>query len=142
MVGSLEFSLVSVIPCQELDALSSSCAFVADKGAFMATGFRRLRRRLLAADGQHVFNYKTVDSTCRDALNSDLFPYTRIRCQEAFDASNATLALLGLDRQLPACTLCSFADFVEATQRNALGVTHLLAPECAAAVAGAQTPDL
>ena len=140
MVGQLEFSLASVIPCQELDALSSSCAYVADKGAFMATGFRRLRRRLLAADGQHVFDYKTVDSTCRDALNSDLFPYTRIRCQQAFDASNATLALLGLDRQLPACTLCSFADFVEATQRNALGVTHLLTPRALAIVLSRHGP--
>ena len=140
-VGVLEFSEASVIPCQELDALSSRCALVIDKKAYMAHGSRRTRRRLLATDAQaRVFDYETVDSTCRDALHSDLFPYTRIRCQEAFDASNATLALLGLHRQLSACTLCSIADLVEATHRNPLGITHLFAPSALAMVLSRHGP--
>ncbi len=40
--------------------------------------------------------------------------FTRVSCQEAFDASNTTLTLLGLDQQLPRCVFCSLADVLEA----------------------------
>ena len=110
-VGVVEFSLSSVIACQELDSYSSSCAFVSDMTTYIARGFRRTRRRLLGAgDAAQDFTYQTVDSVCRDALVTDSMLHTRISCQEAFDASNATLVFLGLHRQLPPCTLCSFAD--------------------------------
>jgi hypothetical protein len=126
--GVVEFSLSSVIPCQELDSSLSSCAFVPDVNAFLATGFRRVRRRLLGEDTR-VFTYRSMDSVCRDALLSDNLRYTRISCQEAFDNSNETLVMLGLDRQLPPCTLCSFADALEAAKHNPIAVLHLLNPQ-------------
>jgi hypothetical protein len=38
---------------------------------------------------------------CRESLASDALRFTRASCQAAFDASNTTLTLLGLDLQLP-----------------------------------------
>ena len=126
----VEFSLSSVIPCMELDSSRSSCAWALDVNAYMARGSRRVRRRLLSSDGgERVFTFKSVDSVCRDALLSDALPYTRAACQDAFDASNATLGLLGLHAQLPPCTFCSFADALNAAQHNPIAVMHLLSPQ-------------
>jgi hypothetical protein len=38
---------------------------------------------------------------CSEALASDALRFTCANCQAAFDASNTTLTLLGLQRQLP-----------------------------------------
>ena len=54
--------------------------------------------------------------------------FTRVSCQEAFDASNTTLTLLGLDRQLPRCAFCSLADALEAARHNPLVFLHLANP--------------
>ena len=51
--------------------------------------------------------------------------FTRASCQAAFDASNTTLTLLGLDRQLPWCAFCSLADALEAAPHNPLAFLHL-----------------
>ena len=53
-------------------------------------------------------------SVCRKAVASDTLHFTRASCQVAFDASNTTLTLLGLELQLPRCTFCSLADALEA----------------------------
>lgn len=134
--GVVEFALSSVIPCQELDASLSSCAFALDVGNHFARGFRRVRRRLLGEGGEdaRVFTYSSVDSVCRDALASESLRFTRVRCQEAFDASNATLVLLGLERLLPPCAFCSFADAVEAARHNPLAVLRLANPRMLALV--------
>jgi hypothetical protein len=65
---------------------------------------------------------------CRDALASDAMLFTRASCQAAFDASNTTLTLLGLDRQLPWCAFCSLADALEAARHNPLAFLHLANP--------------
>jgi hypothetical protein len=130
----VEFALASVVPCQELDSSLSSCAYVMDifsGGAFLARGFRRVRRRLLSDGGTadaRAYTYRSQDSVCRDALASDALLFTRASCQAAFDASNVTLALLGLERQLPACAFCSLADALEAARHNPLAFLHLLTP--------------
>jgi len=67
-------------------------------------------------------------SVCRDALASDAMLFTRASCQAAFDASNTTLTLLGLDRQLPWCAFCSLADALEAARHNPLAFLHLANP--------------
>ena len=54
--------------------------------------------------------------------------FTRASCQTAFDASNTTLTLLGLDRQLPWCAFCSLADALEAARHNPLAFLHLANP--------------
>ena len=54
--------------------------------------------------------------------------FTRASCQAAFDASNTTLTLLGLDRQLPRCAFCSIADALEAARHNPLAFLHLANP--------------
>jgi hypothetical protein len=143
-VGVVEFGLSTVIPCQELDSSLSSCAWAVDVGAFFARGSRRVRRRLLAHDGAdgQVYTYRSMDSVCRDALLSDALRYTRASCQEAFDASNATLALLGLERQLPPCALCSFADALEAARHNPVAVLRLLSPRAVGVVLQRHGPFL
>ena len=123
----VEFTLSSVIPCMELDSSLSSCVFAVDLNTYLARGFRRVRRRLLG-DETRIFTYRSMDSVCRDALLSNTLYYTRISCQEAFENSNQTLALLGLDRQLPPCTLCSFADALQAVRHNPVAVLHILNP--------------
>jgi hypothetical protein len=65
---------------------------------------------------------------CREALASDAMLFTRASCQAAFDASNTTLTLLGLDRQLPRCAFCSIADALEAARHNPLAFLHLANP--------------
>lgn len=124
--GVVEFSLASVIACQELDASLSSCAYAVDRNEFLARGFRRVRRRLLGVDEPRTFTYRSLDSVCRDALLLEALVHTRASCQEAFERSNETLALLGLTRQLPPCALCSFTDLVEAARGNPVAFVHLL----------------
>ncbi len=65
---------------------------------------------------------------CREALASDALRFTRASCQAAFDASNTTLTLLGLERQLPRCAFCSLADALEAARHNPLAFLHLANP--------------
>lgn len=125
--GVIEFGLSSVIPCQELDSSTSSCAYASDINAYMARGFSRVRRRLLQTPSPPT-TYQSEDSVCRDALASEALPFTRLSCQKAFDASNATLVLLGLDRQLPPCALCSYADALDAARQNPLAALHLMSP--------------
>ena len=54
--------------------------------------------------------------------------FTSASCQAAFDASNTTLTLLGLDRQLPRGAFCSLADTLEAARHNRLEFLHLANP--------------
>jgi len=127
--GVVEFALSSVIPCMELDSSLSSCVWAIDIGAFLARGFRRVRRRLLEHGNiQRVYTFKSVDSVCRDALLSEALPYTRAACQDAFDESNATLQLLELQGQLPTCTFCSFADALDAARHNPVAMLQLASP--------------
>lgn len=72
----------------------------------MASGFSRLRRRLLSTGA----TYESMDSVCRDALQVEALVHTRARCQQDFDSSKETLALLGLARTLPPCAFCSFSE--------------------------------
>ena len=67
-------------------------------------------------------------SVCREALASDALRFTRASCQAAFDASNTTLTLLCLERQLPRCAFCSLADALEAALHNQLAFLHLANP--------------
>ena len=67
-------------------------------------------------------------SVCRESLASDALRFTRASCQAAFDASNTSLTLLGLERQLPRCAFCSLADALEAAQHNPLAFLHLANP--------------
>ena len=67
-------------------------------------------------------------SVCREALASDTLRFTRASCQAAFDASNTTLTLLGLELQLPRCVFCSLADALEAALHNPLAFLHLANP--------------
>ena len=119
----VEFQQTSVIPCQLLDPTTSSCAYVVDSNMYIVRGFGRMRRRLLNAEGP---TYTSMDPACRDALVSETLPNTRASCQAHFDSSSATLVLLGLDRQLPACALCSFADVIDATRSNPIAVLRVL----------------
>jgi hypothetical protein len=64
----------------------------------------------------------------REALASDALRFTRASCQAAFDASNTTMTLLGLDWQLPRCAFCSLADALEAAWHNPLAFLHLANP--------------
>lgn len=124
----VEFAQTSVIACQELDPLTASCAYVVDKNAYVVRGYRSSGRRLLADGGRtpDSISYASVDPACLDALVSDSLPHTRASCQALFDSSSATLALLGLDRQLPPCALCSFDDALDATRRNPLAVLRIV----------------
>ena len=55
--------------------------------------------------------------------------FTRASYQAAFDTSNTTLTLLGLDLQLPRCAFCSLADALEAARHNPLAfVLHRHGP--------------
>ena len=55
-------------------------------------------------------------SVCSEVLAS---------CQAAFVASNTTLTMLGLERQLPRCVFCSLAEALEAARHNPLAFLHL-----------------
>ena len=57
-------------------------------------------------------------SVCREALASDALRFTRASCQSAFDASNTTLMLLGLERHLPRCAFCSLSEALEEARHN------------------------
>jgi len=61
-------------------------------------------------------------------MASDALRFTRASCQAAFDASNTTLTLLGLELQLPQCAFCSLADALEAARQNPLAFLHLANP--------------
>jgi hypothetical protein len=65
---------------------------------------------------------------CSEALASDALRFTRASCQSAFDVSNTTLTLLGLERQLPRCAFCNLADALEASRHNPLEFLHLANP--------------
>jgi len=67
-------------------------------------------------------------SVCSEALASDALRFTCTSCQAAFDASNTTLTLLGLERQLPRCAFCSLADALEEARHNPLAFLHLANP--------------
>jgi hypothetical protein len=142
--GVVEYLLASVIACQELDASSSSCAYVVDRNVFLARGFRRVGRRLLGADtptATTAVTYRSVDSVCRDALQLEGLVHTRARCQEAFERSNETLVLLGLAQQLPPCALCSVADVLDAAHRNPVAFAHVLSnPRLLRSVLGRHGP--
>ncbi len=69
-----------------------------------------------------------MDSVCRDTLASNALRFTRASCQAAFDLSNATLALLGLERQLPPCVVCSLTEAMETARYNPLALLHLANP--------------
>jgi hypothetical protein len=124
----VEFAQASVIACQELVPTTASCAYVVDKNAYVVRGYRSSGRRLLAEGGRanESIGYTSADPACLDALVSDALPHTRASCQALFDSSSATLALLGLERQLPPCALCSFSDALDATRRNPLAVLRLV----------------
>lgn len=122
----VEFAQTSVIACQALDPLTASCAYVVDRNAYVVRGFRSAGRRLLADGGREGTSYTSVDPACLDALVSDSLPHTRASCQALFESSRATLALLGLERQLPPCALCSFDDALDATRQNPLAALRIL----------------
>jgi hypothetical protein len=65
---------------------------------------------------------------CREALATDALRFTRASCQAAFDTSNTSLTLLGLERQLPLYAFCSLADALEAARHNPLAFLHLANP--------------
>jgi hypothetical protein len=67
-------------------------------------------------------------SVCREVLASDALRFTRASCQVAFDASNTTLTLLGLEPQLPRCAFCSLAEALEAERHNPMAFLHLANP--------------
>ena len=67
-------------------------------------------------------------SVCSEALASDARRFTRVSCQSAFDASNTTQTLLGLERQLPQSAFCNLADALEAAQHNPMVFLHLANP--------------
>ncbi len=62
---------------------------------------------------------------CCEALKIDALHFTPASCQTAFDASNTTLTLLGLELQLPQCAFCSLVDELEAARHNLLAFLHL-----------------
>jgi len=119
-----EFAQTSVIACQKLVPSEASCALLWDYNVHLVRGYRSSGRRLLASGDRapDSTNYTSVHPACLDALVSDSLPHTRASCQALFDSSSATLALLGLARQLPPCALCSFDDALDATRRNPLAV--------------------
>jgi len=63
----------------------------------------------------------------REAMSSNTMRFTRASCQAAFDTSNTTLSLLGLERQLPRCAFCSLAS-MEAALHNSMAFLHLANP--------------
>jgi len=65
---------------------------------------------------------------CRKSLASDALRFTRESCQAAFDASNTTLMLLGLELQLPRCAFCNLAEALEEARHNPMGFLHLANP--------------
>jgi hypothetical protein len=88
----------------------------------MARGSSRGRRRLLGIDA----TYESMDSVCRDALQVPALVHTRARCQQDFDSSKQTLALLGLASTLPPCALCSYTDVMEAARVHPIAFLHIL----------------
>lgn len=119
----LEFKQVSIIPCQLLDPTTASCVYVVDSNIYAVRGYNRFGRRLLSTEKGA---YTSLDPACRDALESEALPHTRASCQAQFEMSRATLQMLSLDKQLPACALCSVADAVDATRSNPLAVLRIL----------------
>ena len=138
----IEFRQTSVIPCQELDPTTASCAYVVDSNMYIVRGFGRMRRRLLSSEEDDPpTTYTSIDPSCRDALVSEALPHTRASCQAMFDSSRATLLVLGLERQLPPCALCSFTDALQATRSNPLAVLRVLSsPTMLATVARRHGP--
>jgi hypothetical protein len=127
-VEVVEFKSASVIPCIHLDPSAATCAYAIDIKLSIVRGGRRVGgRRLLGleahADGGGVWSH---DPLCRDALQSPLLAQTRSACSEALRRSNHTIAVLGLSRALPPCTLCSLTDVARAAAQNPLGVLNLL----------------
>jgi hypothetical protein len=124
----IEFAQTSVIACQQLDPTTASCAYVVDSNMFIVRGLSRTGRRLLTSGDA---TYTSLDPACRDALVSEALPNTRTACQANFDSSRATLELLGLERQLPACSFCSLTDAIEAIRSNPIAV-YMLSCACSA----------
>jgi hypothetical protein len=134
----IEFAQTSVIGCLQLDPTTATCAYVVDSNMYIVRGYSRTGRRLLSVSdsattasesasnsASHTL-YSSLDPTCRDALVSNALPNTRAICQANYDSSQKTLTLLGLEQHLPACTFCSFADALDATQNNPIAVIRLL----------------
>jgi hypothetical protein len=127
-IDVVEFKSASVIPCMHLDPSEATCAHAIDINLDIVRGGRRVSgRRLLGveahAEGGGVWSH---DPLCRDALQSPLLAQTRSACSEALRRSNHTIAVLGLSRELPPCTLCSLTDVARAAAQNPLGVLNLL----------------
>jgi hypothetical protein len=110
----IEFAQTSVIACLQLDPTTASCAYVVDSNMYIVRGFSRTGRRLLSISEA---TYTSLDAACRDALVSEALPHTRAACQANFHNSRATLEILGLERQLPACSFCSLTDAIEQPQQ-------------------------
>jgi hypothetical protein len=133
----VEFAQTSVIPCQLVDPTTAKCSYVVDSNMYIVRGSGRARRRLLSIDSssEETHRYTSLDPNCRDALVSEILPYTRASCQANHERSQATMALLGLDKLLPQCSLCSVTDAIDAARSNPLCCVSSAAPQGAACCA-------
>ena len=124
----VEFRAAAIIPCIHLDPSAATCAYAIDLKINIVRGGRGASgRRLLGLEappeGGGVWS---LDPLCRDALQSTQLAETRRACSQALRRSNDTIAVLGLSRALPPCTLCSLTDVARAAAQNPLAVLNLL----------------
>jgi hypothetical protein len=111
-----------------LDPIAATCAYAIDiKLSIVRGGSRVSGRRLLGveehadggASGATIPCAETRCSLCCSRKHAAPAPR---RCA----AANHTIAVLGLSRALPPCTLCSLTDVTRAAHRNPIGVLNLL----------------
>ena len=125
---AVSFRFLTLIPCFLTNPSAVKCLFVQDLSAHYIIAYDSFasRRRLLSSDDEN-FQFLTRSPLCRDALASEVMPFTQKSCMQSYKNSIETLKLINFDKMLPACTFCSAEDFIHAAQQNPIAILNLIA---------------
>lgn len=125
---AVSFQFLTLIPCFLASPSGVKCLFVQDLSAHYIIAYDSFasRRRLLSSDDEN-FQFLTRSPLCRDALASEVMPFTQKSCLQSYKNSIETLKFINFDKMLPACTFCSAEDFIHAAQQNPIAILNLIA---------------
>ena len=123
---AVSFRFLTLIPCFLTNPSAVKCLFVQDLSAHYIIAYENFAsRRLLSSDEN--LQFLTRSPLCRDALASEVMPFTQKSCMQSYKNSIETLKLINFDTMLPACTFCSPEDFIHAAQQNPIAILNLIA---------------
>ena len=100
---AVSFRFLTLIPCFLTNPSAVKCLFVQDLSAHYIIAYDSFasRRRLLSSDDEN-FQFLTRSPLCRDALASEVMPFTQKSCMQSYKNSIETLKFINFDKMLPA----------------------------------------